>query len=275
MTRPSRSAVGRSLSTRHPRPPAPGGPRVSLVLPTYREDRIGDSIRRVRDELGPLVGADGLEIIVVDDGSADGSAESARAAGADRVIEFAVNRGKGAAVRAGVLAATGRTVAFTDADLSYAPWQVMRLVEEVEDGWDMVVGSRYHRDTTTVVQASALRTLGGRAINAATRLVLAGRHADTQCGLKAFRSDVAVLLFGHTTIDGFAFDVELFLGAERAGLSLAEVPVAVENSERSTVNVGRDALRLLADLARIRRAASAGAYDLSPAELAGLTPAGE
>jgi len=117
--------------------------RLSVVVPAYAEaDDIGATIARLRDELGGLDG--GLEIVVVDDGSPDDTAAAARASGADQVIEQRPNRGKGAAVRAGVLAATGRTVAFTDADLSYSPDQLRVLLEQVEAGWDVVVGSRRH-----------------------------------------------------------------------------------------------------------------------------------
>lgn len=242
-------------------------------MPAYREaGRIATTVDRIRNELGPLVGIDDLEIVVVDDGSSDGTAEAARAAGAHQVVVQPVNQGKGAAVRAGVKAATGRTVAFTDADLAYSPSQVHRLLVQVEAGWDVVVGSRYHHDTTTVVPVRRVREVGGRLVNVATRIVLVGDHADTQCGMKAFRSDVARVLFSHGKVDGFAFDVELYLLTELYGFSLVEVPVEVENSERSTVNVVRDAVRLLTDLGRIRRSARAGVYDLDPGELDGLAP---
>jgi glycosyltransferase involved in cell wall biosynthesis len=245
------------------------------VIPAFREaDRIAATVGRVRDELGPLVGEGELEIVVVDDGSGDATAAEARRAGADLVLEQPANRGKGASVRAGMLAASGCARAFTDADLAYAPAQVARLLAEVEDGWDVVVGNRHHVDTTTVVEASWLRETGHRVVNGATRTVLRGRHQDTQCGLKAFRSDVAELIFGHARIDGFAFDVELFMLAERYGLSLTEVPVEVENSDLSTVKVARDSARLLVDLGRIRLAMASGAYDLGPGELDRLGPEG-
>jgi glycosyltransferase involved in cell wall biosynthesis len=255
------------LAARPARPVAPGARRLSVIVPAYQEEaRIAATVRRVRTELQAAVGDD-LEVVVVDDGSTDGTADAAREAGADQVLVQPVNRGKGAAVRAGVLAATGRTVAFTDADLAYAPAQLGRLLAAVEDGWDVVVGSRHHAETTTVVRARRLREVGNRLINAATRTVLVGGHQDTQCGLKAFRSDVAAVLFGHARVDGFAFDVELFLLVERYGFSLVEVPVEVENSDSSTVRVARDAARLLLDLARIRRDAGRGAYELAPGEL--------
>lgn len=251
------------------RPPAPGDVRLSVVLPAYHEaEHIAAAVERVRAELTPVVGPGELEVVVVDDGSGDGTAEAAAAA--DQVIAKPANQGKGAAVRSGVLAARGRCIAFTDADLSYAPAQIANLLAAVEEGWDVVIGNRYHDDTTTVVKAALVRELGGRVINGATRLVLAGGYADTQCGLKAFRSDVARVLFGCSRIDGFAFDVELLALVERFGLSLREVPVEVQNSERSTVRVARDAARLLADLVRIRRGLAGGGYDGAVADLEAL-----
>lgn len=254
-----------------PRPPAPGDRRLSVVIPAYREGRrIADAVERVRAELAPRVDAEDLEIVVVDDGSGDGTAEFA--AGADLVLAHGVNRGKGAAVRTGMLAARGRTRVFTDADLSYAPAQIVRLLDEVEGGWDIVVGNRYHDQTTTTVPTSALREIGGRAVNGATRLVLRQRHDDTQCGIKAFRADVADLVFSLTRVDGFAFDVEVFMLADRYHLALLEVPVQLENSARSTVRVVRDASVLLVDLARIRAGMARGRYQAAPEQLAELAP---
>ncbi len=239
-----------------------GAHRLTLVLPAYREaDRIGTTIGRVRAELEPGLGGSGsLEVVVVDDGSDDDTAAAAQAAGADRVVRLARNSGKGAAVRAGVAVATGRVVAFTDADLAYAPGQAADLVALVEDGYDVVVGSRRHTDTRTLVRAGRLREAGGRLVNLATHALLLGQYRDTQCGLKAFRADAARALFGASRLDGFAFDVELFHLAERWRLSLAEVPVEVEHSDRSTVNALSDGLRLVGDLFRIRQASRRGDY---------------
>lgn len=264
-----RSSQGR----RADRPAAPGALRFSVVIPAYREEAaIAATLARVRDALRPVAERGGVEIVVVDDGSPDDTAGAARRAGADQVVALRQNRGKGAAVRAGVLAARGRTIAFTDADLAYAPEQLRVLLERVEAGWDVVVGSRHHAGTTTLVQARRLREMGSRVINVFTLALLLGQYRDTQCGLKAFRSDVARLLFSQTRVDGFAFDIELFHLAERYELSLLEVPVRVENSERSTVKVVRDALRLVRDLFRIRRWAKQGAYAELEAPGDGLAP---
>ena len=146
------------------------------------------------------------------------------------------------------------------------PDQLLRLLAEVESGWDMVVGSRTHVETTTLVRNRRLREVSGRVFNTLTLAVLLGQYRDTQCGLKAFRADAARLLFSHTHVDGFAFDVELFHLAERYRLSLAEVPVELANS--STLERARrcvDALRIVRDLFRVRRWAAHGVYDVDPA----------
>ncbi len=254
------------------RRPAPGALRVSVVLPAYREGAgIAECVGRVRAALAGLEG--GSEIVVVDDGSPDATAAQARRAGADAVVVLAENRGKGAAVRAGAGAARGRTIVFTDADLAYDPAQVVTLVGAVEEGWDLVVGSRRLAGSTTDVPARRVRALGGRLINGLTRAVVLGHYRDTQCGLKALRADVAGSLFGRCRIDGFAFDIELFVIAERDRLALREVPVRVTNTTASTVHVARDGVRLVRDLFRIRRWARQGHYQREPAGVA--TPAAD
>jgi dolichyl-phosphate beta-glucosyltransferase len=236
-------------------------PRFSVVIPAYREAaRIGRTITAIRAAVDEALGAGALELVVVDDGSDDDTGDAARAAGADRVCEHPTNRGKGAAVRTGMLAATGAAIAFTDADLAYSPADLLAVLAAIEDGAEVAVGSRTHADTETVVEARFLRSIGGRAINLSTRLVLKGRYGDTQSGCKGFSHGAARRIFEHTRIDGFAFDVEVLHLVERYDLRLVEVPVRVTNSTRSSVHVVRDGLRLLADLARIRRFARDGAY---------------
>ncbi len=251
--------VRREMAERYDRPPAPGAVRLSVVVPAYNEARqIEATIETLERELAATVGTD-MEILVVDDGSTDATIERAEAAGAT-VVAQPVNMGKGAAVRAGVLAAQGRSVIFTDADLAYPAAMIVPVLEGLEDGWDVVVGSRRHEDTTTLVRARRIRELGGRAVNWLTHLVLLGHFRDTQCGIKGFRNDIGKAIFERTTINGFAFDVEVFLIAEQDRYSLTEVPVSVENRQGSSVRLVRDSLRLLRDLLRIRRAAGTGAY---------------
>ena len=232
-----------------------------MVVPAFREgEQAGRAVDGLRSGLSALHQHGDLEIVVVDDGSDDETAECARRAGADKVISLDANRGKGAAVRAGMLAASGATVAYTDADLSYAPSQLMGLLERCEGGCDMVVGSRRHVDTTTLVRARRLREVSGRVFSWMTSLVLLGEYRDTQCGLKAFRADAARTLFERARLDGFAFDVELFHLAERHGLEVCEVPVSVANVQTSSVRVVVDAVRMVRDLARIAWWSRRGSY---------------
>ncbi len=244
------------------RPVAEGDYRLTVIIPAYREvDRIKNTIERIRSELGPKIDND-LEVIVVDDGSKDGTEEAAGLA--DQLIVLPRNQGKGSALRNGVDKSNGRVVAFTDADLAYSPSQIFDLLVQVENGYDWVVGNRHHTDTRTIVRAGFIRGMGGRLVNFATHLLLLGQYRDTQCGLKAFRSDVAKSLFSSSTINGFAFDVELFHLAERWRLSLSEISVEVEHSERTTVRVVQDGFRLLRDLIHVRRLASQGSYPVDP-----------
>ena len=246
----------------HPRPLDDGSHRLSVVIPAYREpERIGDTVRAIHRELGDIADDGGLEVIVVDDGSGDDTAEAASLAGAEQVISLPENLGKGGAVRAGVQASRGRVVAFTDADLAYDPSHLRTLLEAVESGWDVVIGNRRHPDSV-VLRASGLRAMGSRLVNRMSAAVLLAAPLDTQCGLKGFRGDVARELFARSRVDGFAFDIEILHLVERRGLALHEVPVRLDESgESSTVDVTRDVLRLSADMVRIRWWASRGDYE--------------
>lgn len=258
------NVVRRSIHVRTARSDAPGAVRATVVIPALNEvEGISATVAAVRSALEGLAADGGVEVVVVDDGSTDGTADAALAAGADQVVVLPVNRGKGAAVRAGVAAARGRSVAFTDADLSYSPDQLVGVITLVEEGWDVAAGSRRHPEATTLRGAGAVRDLGSRAINLVTMAVLLSRPHDTQCGLKAFRSDAAALVFGLGRIDGFAFDIEVLHLVERYELTLVEVPVTLRSAERSTVRAARDGLRLLRDVWRIRHWSATGAYELA------------
>lgn len=255
--------VRRSLHERIDRPAAPGTVRATVIVPALDEaEGIASTVAAIRAALDGLARDGGLEVVVVDDGSTDRTTDAALDAGADQVVQLPENRGKGAAIRAGVAAARGRTIAFTDADLAYSPDQLLGVIGEVERGWDVAVGSRRHPDTARVQGAGALRDLGSRGVNLLAMAVLLSHPHDTQCGLKAFRSDVAKTVFSLGRVDRFAFDIEVLHLVERHGFTVAEVPVRLRMGERSTVRLVRDTLRLLRDLWRIRHWSATGAYEL-------------
>ncbi|WP_419862496.1 glycosyltransferase [Candidatus Poriferisodalis sp.] len=244
-------------------------PAVSVVLPAYQAAHlVGAAVTEISAALGGHEALDGpLEIVVVDDGSTDGTAEEARRAGADVVVPLEANRGKGAAVRAGMLAASGRLRLFTDVDLAYPPGQLTSLIDALRDGADVALGNRRHAEARTISPARPARAFASRTFNAFTRLVLLRRYRDTQCGFKGFTADAAQEIFSRAVIDGFAFDVEVLYLVEHLELTATEVPVSVDHSADTTVRLVAQSLQVVADIGRIRHRAAAGAYDsASPAQ---------
>ncbi len=222
-------------------------PALSIVIPAFEEAaRLPPTLAR----LGAVLPA-GTEVLVIDDGSSDGTAEVARAAGAS-VISLPENRGKGAAVRQGLCAATGDVIAFMDADGSIPPADVLRLVGAVRAGADVAVASRTAPGAAEVGDQSPLRDLASGVFRALVRVAAPTGVSDTQCGAKAFRREAARQLAAAQTLDGFAFDVELLWLARRAGLRVVEVPVRVEHHRASKVGMLRHAAPMLLDLARMR-----------------------
>ena len=238
-------------------------PAVSVVLPAYQAAHlVGAAVTEIGAALRRTEALDGrLEIVVVDDGSSDGTAEAARRAGADVVVSSEANRGKGAAVRTGMLAASGRLRLFTDVDLAYPPGQLNSLIDALERGADVALGNRRHAEALTISPASPTRALASRMFNVFTRLVLLRRYRDTQCGFKGFTAEAAQRIFSRSVIDGFAFDVEVLYLVEHLELRAAEVPVAVDHSADTTVRLAAQSLKVVADIWRIRHRAAAGEYD--------------
>lgn len=235
--------------------------RLSVVVPAYREaSRIGDTVSALRTTLSGVAAEGGAEIVVVDDGSDDGTAAAARDAGADAVVELGVNRGKGEAVRAGMRASSGAVVAFTDADLAYAPSQLLGLLDEVEAGADIAAGNRRHPDSVALTDPSALRRAGSAAVHLTRWMLGLGRNYDTQCGLKAFARPVVETVLDTSVMDRFSFDVEVLFLADRLGLSVHQVPVELVNSRVSSVRVVTDGWKLVLDMFRIRARALLGRY---------------
>ena len=235
--------------------------RLSIVVPAYREaSRIGGTVSALRAALAGIHAEGGAEIVVVDDGSDDGTADAARAAGADLVVEFGVNRGKGEAVRAGMRVASGEVVAFTDADLAYAPNQLVGLLDEVERGADMVIGDRRHPDSVAVTAPSGLRRAGSLVVGLACGMLRLGRGRDTQCGLKAFSRQAVDAVLDASVMDRFSFDVEVLFLADRLGLRVRQTPVEVVNRNMSSVRVVSDGWEMMLDMFRIRARALLGRY---------------
>jgi dolichyl-phosphate beta-glucosyltransferase len=234
-------------------------PALSVVIPAYNEAlRLPATLARVKEHLGRLGVAH--EVVVVDDGSTDATSEVARAAGEGvRVLRHEPNRGKGYAVRRGMLAATGERRLLTDADLSTPIEELAKLQAALDGGCDVAIGSRAIAGARIEVHQPAYREAMGRLFNRLVRvLLLPGLH-DTQCGFKLFSARAAEAAFAAAALDGFSFDVEALYVARQRGLRIAEVPVTWRNDAATRVGLGGGAAAF-ADLVRIRLRAWRGAY---------------
>jgi glycosyltransferase involved in cell wall biosynthesis len=208
------------------------------------------------------------ELLVVDDGSADGTARVAQRlldTPLARVIALPANRGKGAACRAGVLAAKGRRILLCDADLSTPIEEEARLRRAIDAGADVAIGSRAHPEARITESQGAVREAAGRGFNLVLRALRLTGFRDTQCGFKMFSHEAGQQLFSVAEIDGFLFDVEVLLLARGFGMRIVELPVEWRNDPDSRVHMLRDLPKIARDLARIRlRAGRAARRRKSP-----------
>jgi len=229
-----------------------GGVDLSIIAPAYQEEgRIGPSLEKLTSWAGQR--AETVEIVVVDDGSRDGTAAlvAGYAERGVRLVRLPVNRGKGAALRAGVAASGGARVLLTDVDLSTPIAEVDRLTPYLESA-DVVMGSRALSESRITRRQPIWRELAGKTFNAAIRLLGVRGFRDTQCGFKLLRGDVARELFAAMTIDRYAYDVELVWLAQRRGYRVIEVGVEWRDEGGSRVRVLRDGTRMLIDVLRLR-----------------------
>ena len=241
-------------------------PPFSLVIPCFNEEaRIGNTLHVIVDYLAS--NAPTSELIVVNDGSTDATAAIAREVFSEtkiatRLLENFPNRGKGAAVRSGLLAAREPIGLFSDADLSTPITETPKLIEPIANGEvDIALGSRALDRSLIGVHQPWRREQGGRVFNLLVRVATGLPFWDTQCGFKAFRLDVCRPILEAARINGFAFDVELLLLAQRAGLRIREIPVRWNHAEGSKVSFFRDSLRMLREVIVMR--AQVGAIDLN------------
>ncbi len=240
--------------------PPSSAPHISFVVPAYDEERrLGDSLARLIEFSARQPYP--VEIMVVDDGSADRTAEIGREAAQRlpesvslRLLQHERNRGKGAAVRTGVLAATGDYVLYLDADLATPPEEAPKLLEALAAGADVAAGSRVQPGGADMrASQPAWRRIGGRLFALVRRRLLLSDVEDTQCGFKAFRRPAAHAIFSRQRLDGWAFDAELLYLARKLGLAVRQVSVTWQHVEGSRLQLGvGTALREVRDLLRIR-----------------------
>jgi dolichyl-phosphate beta-glucosyltransferase len=237
-------------------------PSLSIVIPAYDEGR---RIALTLDELRAALPSLGCswEIRVVDDGSRDATAsvvEAAAGADARIVLQREPHRGKGAAVRAGLLAARGDRRFMCDADLSMPIGELPRFLDLVPERCDIAIGSREGIGARRVGEPLHRHWMG-RLFNRLVRMGTLGGISDTQCGFKMFSRQAVERIFPRTTIDGWAFDIEVLSIARRQGLRIVEVPIEWHYREHSRVSLMRDSFRMARDVLRVRANALKGRYD--------------
>jgi dolichyl-phosphate beta-glucosyltransferase len=232
---------------------------LSIVIPVFNEERrlhkLLERLRADADRVASALELQLLEVIAVEDGSTDRSAELL----ADfdglpdrfRVIRFPRNRGKGAAVRDGMLAARGDLALMTDADLS-TPLEELRLLHAaVREGADVAIGSRALDRSKVLVHQPVYRELMGRAFNRMLRRITRLPWRDTQCGFKLFRLETTIRLFELQRVEGFAFDAELLVNARRLGLEVREIPVRWIDDPDTHVGLVSSSVQMALDTLRI------------------------
>lgn len=239
-------------------------PTYSIVIPAYNESaRLGATLQRVLAYVQKQ--AWDAEVIVVNDGSRDNTAEIARSFAAKdpalRLLENPGNHGKGYSVRNGMLNARGRIVLFSDADLSSPIEEAPKLFQALEAGADIAIGSRWLRAETQTQRQPLHRQLFGRIFNLILRLTLGLKFKDTQCGFKAFKQPAVQAIFPLQKIERWGFDPEILFLARKMKFKVKEIPVAWGHSGGTRINPMIDGSRMVMDMLRIRWYDVSGKYD--------------
>lgn len=230
-------------------------PHLSVVVPAYNEeDRIRPSLERLAEYYGAQEYP--WDVTVVSDGSRDSTNQIVEEFCAShpkfRLLAYTPNRGKGYAVRKGVLGATGDWILFCDADLATPLEETEKLLEHMHDGADVAIGSRPLRESKLEVRQPWFREFLGRCFNKAVQLLAIKGIDDTQCGFKMFTRAAAQDIFSRCKLDGFSFDFEALMVARDLGYRIDEVPIRWSHQEGSKVVLLRDGPRMLRDLVKLR-----------------------
>jgi dolichyl-phosphate beta-glucosyltransferase len=230
----------------------PAMPEMSVVIPAYNEAvRIVPTLHRILEYLRGRT--ESFEVLVVDDGSEDDTSGVVRSFEAPEIVLLRLpeNRGKGAALRTGVMASQGDKVLVTDADLSTPIEETRRLSQQLEAA-DVVIGSRALSTSKTLTPQAGYRSLMGKTFNLILRLLGVTGFKDTQCGFKLFSGAAARDLFADLTIEGFAYDVEMLWLAKRRNYRIVEIGITWAHIDDSRVNPVTDSLDMLWDVLRFR-----------------------
>jgi dolichyl-phosphate beta-glucosyltransferase len=228
---------------------------ISIIIPAYNEsNRIIQTITKIDKYLKDRI--KDYEIIVINDGSHDNTSEiistAKKKTGNLKLISYGQNKGKGYAIKQGVKAARGNIILITDADLSTPIEELEKLLIHYNNGYNIVIGSRGLTESNIIKKQPWWRETMGKIFNRLVRFMFSEEIRDTQCGFKLFKGDICKGIFEHSTVDRFAYDVEIIQIARELGYSIKEVPVQWIHSPDSKVNPLKDSLQMLKDLMKIR-----------------------
>lgn len=230
--------------------------KISLVIPMYNESSIIEGAVKTFSEYLASTFED-WELIFVDDGSADGCAsvveKAAQSQPRIRLCSYTPNRGKGYAVRTGMLAAEGDLILFTDCDNAYGTDALGRMAAVFSGSdADIVVGSR-NLSKDGYEGYTWIRKIASKTYIRMIKMAAGFRLSDSQCGIKGFRRNAAKRIFSNCEVDRFAFDLEVLMIANKLGLKIEEMPVKIVNHRESKVNVMRDSVKMLRDVRRMKK----------------------
>src|SRR5579859_2635567 len=239
-------------------------PQLSIVIPAYNESA---RIEQTLDKVMTCIETQGwdAEVLVVDDGSRDNTPEIVarwmKLFPRLHLVQNPGNKGKGYSVRNGLLQAAGEVVMFTDADLSAPMEEAERLLAAIDEGADVAIGSRWLDRARQTIHQPLYRQFFGRCFNWITRTVMGLPFKDTQCGFKAFRREVAQVVFRLQRIERWGFDPEILFIARKLKYTIREVPVTWGHDERSRMSYLKDGMKMLEEMAVIRANSLRGRYD--------------
>jgi len=240
---------------------------LTVVVPAYNEE---SRLPATLDGLAQYLDAWGVDyrVIVIDDGSSDGTAKLTASRGHRYSTIRQPQSGKGAAIRNGMLQATGRVIAFTDADLPYDLDALRDAYSQIELGdCEVVFGARDMAGAEIKAKRKFLRTIATVVFREVVRMLVSRHVTDTQCGLKIFHHSAAHAIFSRTTINGFAFDAEVVYLTHFLDLPFRRIPVTLINEYASTISLSRHALLMLKDVIKLRLRALRGGYSTSARQL--------
>lgn len=229
---------------------------ISIILPCYNEElRLRPTVESIINYFSHK--QDKIELIIVNDGSKDGTLELIKELVQQypitvKFLTYEINRGKGYATKLGMLAAEGKLILYNDADGASPVEEIEKLIDAINSGYDIAIGSRALASENTQVKTNVFRKIIGRIFSFFVSLIILGKIKDTQCGFKLFTQESAKFLFTRQTAERFSFDVEILFLAQKNKLKIAEVPINWTNVPGSKVNLIGDSLNMFFDLLQYR-----------------------